>query len=113
MFGARVTLADCGSSYSPLFYRADLRPNFVKLDQVLLRGAHHDRVQATVIQAATDAADELDEPVAVEVEPADRAGSGPTVLPRTRVRLCYTQTKPPANHATSAVRRIEDRLSWP
>ena len=57
--GAKVALDDLGSGYSSILHLADLRPDFVKLDQGLVRGAHADQVRAVLLKAITDAAHEL------------------------------------------------------
>lgn len=64
--GARVALDDLGSGYSSILHLADLRPDFVKLDQALVRGAHSDQVRAVLLRAITEAAHELDIQVVAE-----------------------------------------------
>jgi len=54
-----VALDDLGSGYSSILHLADLRPDYVKLDQGLVRGAHADQVRAVLLKAITDAAHEL------------------------------------------------------
>lgn len=57
--GAKVALDDLGSGYSSILHLADLRPDYVKLDQQLVRGAHKDYVRSVLLKAITDAAHEL------------------------------------------------------
>jgi len=64
--GAHVALDDLGSGYSSILHLADLRPDFVKLDQGLVRGAHSDQVRAVLLKAITDAAHELQIQVVAE-----------------------------------------------
>lgn len=70
--GAKVALDDLGSGYSSILHLADLRPDYVKLDQGLVRGAHADQVRGVLLKAITDAAHELGIQVVAEgVETAD------------------------------------------
>lgn len=57
--GAKVALDDLGSGYSSILHLADLRPDYVKLDQGLVRGAHKDQVRGVLLKAISDAAHEL------------------------------------------------------
>jgi EAL domain-containing protein (putative c-di-GMP-specific phosphodiesterase class I) len=57
--GARIALDDLGSGYSSILHLADLRPDYVKLDQGLVRGAHEDYARSVLLKAITDAAHEL------------------------------------------------------
>jgi EAL domain-containing protein (putative c-di-GMP-specific phosphodiesterase class I) len=57
--GAKVALDDLGSGYSSILHLADLRPDFVKLDQGLVRGAYKDQVRGVLLKAIADAAHEL------------------------------------------------------
>ncbi|MFA0767249.1 MAG: hypothetical protein OXFUSZZB_000577 [Candidatus Fervidibacter sp.] len=72
--GAKVALDDLGSGYASLRYLAELQPDFVKLDQELVRGAHGDRVRSVLLQAVAEAAHQLGIGVVAEgVETADDA----------------------------------------
>lgn len=72
--GAKVALDDLGSGYASLRYLAELRPDFVKLDQELVRGAYGDRVRSVLLSAITDAAHQLGISVVAEgVETVDDA----------------------------------------
>jgi EAL domain-containing protein (putative c-di-GMP-specific phosphodiesterase class I) len=57
--GAKVALDDLGSGYSSILHLADLLPDYVKLDQGLVRSAHGDYVRSVLLKAITDAAHEL------------------------------------------------------
>lgn len=57
--GAKVALDDLGSGYSSILHLADLKPDYVKLDQGLVRGAYKDQVRGVLLKAITDAAHEL------------------------------------------------------
>lgn len=57
--GAKVALDDLGSGYSSILHLADLLPDYVKLDQGLVRGAHGDYVRSVLLKAITDAAHDL------------------------------------------------------
>jgi EAL domain-containing protein (putative c-di-GMP-specific phosphodiesterase class I) len=57
--GAKVALDDLGSGYSSILHLADLLPDYVKLDQGLVRGAHNDYVRSVLLKGITDAAHEL------------------------------------------------------
>lgn len=57
--GANVALDDVGSGYSSMLYIAELQPDWVKLDQGLVRQAHSDRMRPVLLKAITDAAHEL------------------------------------------------------
>jgi len=57
--GAKIALDDLGSGYSSILHLADLRPDYVKLDQGLVRDAHKDYVRAVLLRAITEAAHEL------------------------------------------------------
>lgn len=57
--GAKVALDDLGSGYSSILHLADLLPDYVKLDQELVRGAHGDYVRSVLLKGITDAAHEL------------------------------------------------------
>ena len=70
--GARVALDDLGSGYSSILHLADLRPDFVKLDQGLVRDAYKDQVRGVLLKAIADAAHELNIQVVAEgVETAE------------------------------------------
>jgi len=72
--GAKVALDDLGSGYASLRYLAELQPDFVKLDQELVRGAHGDRVRSVLLHAVAEAAHQLGISVVAEgVETADDA----------------------------------------
>jgi EAL domain-containing protein (putative c-di-GMP-specific phosphodiesterase class I) len=58
--GAKLALDDLGSGYSSILHLADLRPDYVKLDQRLVRDAHGDRLRSVLLKAITEAAHELD-----------------------------------------------------
>ena len=57
--GAKVALDDLGSGYSSILHLADLLPDYVKLDQGLVHGAHDDYVRSVLLKGITDAAHEL------------------------------------------------------
>ncbi len=57
--GTKVALDDLGSGYSSILQLADLLPDYVKLDQGLVRGAHQDQVRAVFLKAIADAAHNL------------------------------------------------------
>jgi len=57
--GAKIALDDLGSGYSSILHLADLLPDYVKLDQGLVRGAHGDYVRSVLLKAITDAAHDL------------------------------------------------------
>jgi len=57
--GAKVAIDDLGSGYSSVLHLAELMPDYVKLDQELVRGAHKDYVRSVLLKAVTDAAHEL------------------------------------------------------
>ena len=57
--GAKVALDDLGSGYSSILHLTELQPDYVKLDQELVRGAHNDYVRSVLLKAVTDAAHEL------------------------------------------------------
>ncbi len=70
--GAKVALDDLGSGYSSILHLADLKPDYVKLDQGLVRGAYKDQVRGVLLKAITDAAHELGIQVVAEgVEEAE------------------------------------------
>jgi len=54
--GFRVALDDLGSGYASLNLLADLRPDFVKLDMELVRGAATDPLRRGLVQAIVRAA---------------------------------------------------------
>ena len=54
--GFRVALDDLGSGYASLNLLADLRPDFVKLDMELVRGAASDPLRRGLVQAIVRAA---------------------------------------------------------
>jgi EAL domain-containing protein (putative c-di-GMP-specific phosphodiesterase class I) len=57
--GAKVALDDLGSGYSSILHLTELQPDYIKLDQELVRGAHNDYVRSVLLKAVTDAAHEL------------------------------------------------------
>jgi EAL domain-containing protein (putative c-di-GMP-specific phosphodiesterase class I) len=70
--GAKFALDDLGSGHSSLLRLAMIRPDFVKIDQGLVRGAHSDQGQAVFMKAISEAAHELRIPVIAEgVETAE------------------------------------------
>ncbi len=70
--GARFALDDLGSGHSSVLRLASLRPDYVKLDQSLVRGAHSDQGLAVFMKAITNAAHQLKIPVVAEgVETAE------------------------------------------
>jgi EAL domain-containing protein (putative c-di-GMP-specific phosphodiesterase class I) len=70
--GAKFALDDLGSGHSSVLRLASIRPDFVKLDQGLVRGAHSDQAQATFMKAISVAAHELGIAVVAEgVETAE------------------------------------------
>jgi EAL domain-containing protein (putative c-di-GMP-specific phosphodiesterase class I) len=64
--GAKIALDDLGSGYSSILRLADLRPDYVKLDQRLVRGAYGDNLRSVLLKAVTDAAHKLDIRVVAE-----------------------------------------------
>src|ERR1700733_2222342 len=70
--GAKFALDDLGSGHSSILRLAAIRPDFVKLDQGLVRGAHAAQGQAVFMKAISEAAHQLQIPVIAEgVETAD------------------------------------------
>jgi EAL domain-containing protein (putative c-di-GMP-specific phosphodiesterase class I) len=70
--GAKFALDDLGSGHSSVLHLARLRPDYVKLDQGLVRGAHSDQARSVFLKAISDAAHELRIPVVAEgVETAE------------------------------------------
>lgn len=70
--GAKVALDDLGSGNSSVLHLAELRPDFVKLDQGLVRGSHSDNVRTVFLRAIAEAAHELNIQVVAEgVETAE------------------------------------------
>ena len=57
--GAKIALDDLGSGYSSILHLADLRPDYVKLDQQLVRDAYKDYVRSVLLRAITEAAHQL------------------------------------------------------
>jgi len=57
--GAKVALDDLGSGYSGILHLADLLPDYVKLDQGLVQGAHGDYVRSVLLKGITEAAHNL------------------------------------------------------
>jgi EAL domain-containing protein (putative c-di-GMP-specific phosphodiesterase class I) len=64
--GARIALDDLGSGYSSILHLADLRPDYVKLDQRLVHGAWQDELRLVLLKAITKAAHELNIRVVAE-----------------------------------------------
>jgi EAL domain-containing protein (putative c-di-GMP-specific phosphodiesterase class I) len=64
--GAKIALDDLGSGYSSILHLADLRPDYVKLDQGLVRGAHKDHLRSVLLTAVTQAAHKLEIRVVAE-----------------------------------------------
>lgn len=64
--GAKIALDDLGSGYSSILHLADLRPDYVKLDQGLVRGAYKDHPRSVLLKAVTEAAHKLDIRVVAE-----------------------------------------------
>jgi EAL domain-containing protein (putative c-di-GMP-specific phosphodiesterase class I) len=64
--GAKIALDDLGSGYSSILRLADLRPDYVKLDQRLVHGAFGDRLRSVLLKAVTEASRELDIRVVAE-----------------------------------------------
>jgi EAL domain-containing protein (putative c-di-GMP-specific phosphodiesterase class I) len=70
--GAKVALDDLGSGHSSVLHLAELKPDYVKLDQGLVRGAHADNVRTVFLRAVSEAAHELGIQVVAEgVESAE------------------------------------------
>jgi EAL domain-containing protein (putative c-di-GMP-specific phosphodiesterase class I) len=70
--GAKFALDDLGSGHSSVLRLASIRPDFVKLDQGLVRGAHSDQAQAIFMKAISVAAHQLGISVVAEgVETAE------------------------------------------
>lgn len=70
--GAKFALDDLGSGHSSVLRLASMRPDFVKLDQGLVRGAHRDQVQGIFMKAISEAAHRLKISVVAEgVETAE------------------------------------------
>ncbi len=57
--GAKIALDDLGSGYSSILHLADLRPDYVKLDQRLVRNAYGDRLRSVLLKAITEASHKL------------------------------------------------------
>jgi EAL domain-containing protein (putative c-di-GMP-specific phosphodiesterase class I) len=64
--GAKIALDDLGSGYSSILRLADLRPDYVKLDQRLVHGAYGDQLRSVLLKAVTDAAHKLNIRVVAE-----------------------------------------------
>jgi EAL domain-containing protein (putative c-di-GMP-specific phosphodiesterase class I) len=64
--GAKIALDDLGSGYSSILHLADLRPDYVKLDQRLVRGAYGDHLRSVLLNAITEAAHKLEIRVVAE-----------------------------------------------
>jgi EAL domain-containing protein (putative c-di-GMP-specific phosphodiesterase class I) len=64
--GAKVALDDLGSGYSSILRLAELRPDYVKLDQRLVRGAYVDYLRSVLLKAVTEAAHKLNIRVVAE-----------------------------------------------
>ena len=64
--GAKIALDDLGSGYSSILRLADLRPDYVKLDQRLVHEAHADHLRSVLLKAVTDAAHKLNIGVVAE-----------------------------------------------
>jgi len=58
--GAKIALDDLGSGYSSILHLADLRPDYVKLDQRLVRDAYGDHLRSVLLKAITEAAHKLE-----------------------------------------------------
>jgi EAL domain-containing protein (putative c-di-GMP-specific phosphodiesterase class I) len=70
--GAKFALDDLGSGHSSVLRLASIRPDFVKIDAGLVRGAHAHQSQAVFMKAISEAAHQLDISVVAEgVETAD------------------------------------------
>src|SRR5262249_26054737 len=48
--GAKIALDDLGSGYSSILRLADLKPDYVKLDQGLVHGAYRDRLRYVLLK---------------------------------------------------------------
>jgi EAL domain-containing protein (putative c-di-GMP-specific phosphodiesterase class I) len=57
--GAKIALDDLGSGYSSILRLADLQPDYVKLDQRLVRDARGDHARSVLLKAVTEAAHQL------------------------------------------------------
>ena len=64
--GAKIALDDLGSGYSSILRLADLRPDYVKLDQRLVHGAYGDHLRSVLLNAVTEAAHRLNIRVVAE-----------------------------------------------
>jgi EAL domain-containing protein (putative c-di-GMP-specific phosphodiesterase class I) len=64
--GFRVALDDVGSAYAGLRVVSEIRPDFIKLDMQLIRGADADRVKRQLISAIADFCSEARVPLIVE-----------------------------------------------
>ncbi len=64
--GFRVALDDVGSAYAGLRVVSEIRPDFIKLDMQLIRGADTDRVKRQLISAIADFCSEARVPLIVE-----------------------------------------------
>lgn len=64
--GAKIALDDLGSGYSSILRLADLRPDYVKLDQRLVHGAYGDQLRSVLLKAVADAAHKLNIRVVAE-----------------------------------------------
>jgi EAL domain-containing protein (putative c-di-GMP-specific phosphodiesterase class I) len=64
--GAKIALDDLGSGYSSILRLADLRPDYVKLDQRLVHGAYGDYLRSVLLKAVTEAAHKLNIRVVAE-----------------------------------------------
>ncbi len=70
--GAKFALDDLGSGHSSVLRLASIKPDFVKLDQGLVRGAHSNQARAVFVKAICEAAHQLKIPVIAEgVETAE------------------------------------------
>lgn len=64
--GAKIALDDLGSGYSSILRLADLQPDYVKLDQRLVRGAYRDELRSVLLKAIGEAARKLNIRVVAE-----------------------------------------------
>ena len=64
--GAKIALDDLGSGYSSILRLADLRPDYVKLDQRLVHDAYGDDLRSVLLKAITEAAHKLNIRVVAE-----------------------------------------------
>ncbi|WP_425148697.1 EAL domain-containing protein [Deinococcus sp.] len=64
--GARVALDDLGSGHTSLSYLAELRPDFVKIDQMLVRQMSESAAAVRLVRSLTEYAHELGSRVVAE-----------------------------------------------